>query len=975
MTNFSLMSFKKSCNFFTVIFLFAVLAVAAPSQAQVTVASSQTALALASKLVGTGVQISGATLTCPTLANGIFTVVTSNLGLDSGIVLTTGTANTVGTTYGVNGIPGNFASTGWNAPGDPDLNTIGNTTTHDACVLQFDFIPAGDTVKFGYVFGSDEYPTFNCSINDVFGFLISGPGITGTKNIALIPGTNFPVAISTINNGAGAAPGNPCYTNTGGNGPFTAYFVTNTGTSITYYGFTTVLQAIQEVQPCQTYHLKIAIADASDDIYDSGVFLKAGSLSSNAISITPQGGGGLNLPTPYCVRNCLPGQFIFTRPVPKTTPLTIHYQIVQAPTTTYAVNGVDYNFIPDSVVIPANATSVVRQIFAVAPPTGTKIVKLRVLSPYSCGVNTPVIDSAQLTIYDNLQVNITTPDTAICLGQSVHILVSGPSSPTLSYSWSPATGLNNPNIQSPTATPLVSTTYTLSTNLPGSGCTPTIKQITISIKQPPTINMGPDRTTCIGTPFTFAGTINPPVTVQTYTYNWAPGTDLSGTTVLNPTFTPTTVGTVQYIITADPGAAGCTGHDTINVTTLPGDIQFPNHDTAVCEGITVQMNSSGDPAFTYTWTPPTNVSNPTIVNPAITLPNMGSYTYTLTASYPTCPNIVKSIKFDVQPNPIVYAGADRAKCQWDTIHLNGIVTPGTYTQYAYSWSANGGIDDPTKADITFSGMVDTTLTLTVTTPAGCSGSDDVKITVHPGNFASLTPADTAICPRDSVVLRGAGGVSYTWTPALYLNATTGATVVSHPLSNISYTGYVIDQFGCKDTLSLDIVVHPEAVLSLGDSVTLYPGESFQMNPQGNCLYYSWFPPVGLSSPNIANPIAMPTVNTQYIVHGSTESGCTAIDTIVVMIAETALAMPNAFSPGSAPNDIFKIDKRGIASLKYFRIFNRWGVKVFETTDIETGWNGRFNDVPQPMGVYVYVVEAETNTGRVFTKQGNVTLIR
>jgi gliding motility-associated-like protein len=75
------------------------------------------------------------------------------------------------------------------------------------------------------------------------------------------------------------------------------------------------------------------------------------------------------------------------------------------------------------------------------------------------------------------------------------------------------------------------------------------------------------------------------------------------------------------------------------------------------------------------------------------------------------------------------------------------------------------------------------------------------------------------------------------------------------------------------------------------------------------------------------------------------------------------------------NTEIKIIKRGIATLKYFRIFNRWGQKVFETTDIDEGWNGRFNGNLQPMGVYVYMVEAVTNTGRVFNKQGNITLIR
>jgi gliding motility-associated-like protein len=62
-------------------------------------------------------------------------------------------------------------------------------------------------------------------------------------------------------------------------------------------------------------------------------------------------------------------------------------------------------------------------------------------------------------------------------------------------------------------------------------------------------------------------------------------------------------------------------------------------------------------------------------------------------------------------------------------------------------------------------------------------------------------------------------------------------------------------------------------------------------------------------------------------------------------------------------------------LKSFRVYNRWGQKVFETQQIDEGWDGVYNDHPQPVGVYVYIVEAVTRSGRYFYKQGNVTLIR
>lgn len=946
------------------------------TRAQLNVVDSQTATVLAQKLVGNGVVISNVTMTCPGIASGTFNVgpLPSNLGIDSGIVLTSGIAQSSGFVTGVNGLPGATASNQFDpgpnfAPGDADLTTVSGQNTNDACKLEFDFLPAGDTVKFDYVFGSDEYTTYNCSINDVFAFFISGPGIVGQKNIALVPGTNIPVGISTINNGVGAFPGNQCFTLTNGNGPYTAFYVTNNGTTVAYNGFTVVLQAISAVTPCTTYHLKIAIADASDDILDSGVFLKAGSLSSNAIAVTPVGGGGLSAPVPYCVRGCLPGRFRFRRPVPRTTPLTIKYLIQGT-----ATNGTDYTMIPDSVVIPANDTVAERLIYGLTQSTasGPESVKLKILSPYNCGGGTPlVIDSAELMIYDSIQVNITTPDTAICRYESVNIQTDGDA--LLTYSWSPTAGLNNPNIQDPTATPLNSTTYTVAATLPGSGCPASHDHITITIKQPPVVNAGPDTSTCKGSPYTFNTSVTP--ANQTYTYSWTPATDLSDPTIASPTVQAAAVGTTTYVLTANPGAAGCSGYDTVKVRILPDDITLHNTDTSVCKGAVVQALVTGDDAFHYSWTPVTNVSNPNIKQP--TLSPDTTRIYTVTASFPGCPDMVKSFGIDVQPNPVVYVGPDLEKCQWDTLHLRGTVSPEWYTNYSYTWTAPTNLDDPTQQEVVFNGQSDETLTLTVKTPAGCTGSDNVTITVHQGDFGEMLPSpDTGICPHDTVQIRTTGAVAYRWTPADYLNDSLIANPVSKPLTDMDYTAYLTDQHGCFDTLYLHIDVHPGAVLELGPNHTIYPGESVQMDPGGNCLYFNWWPPLGLSATNIANPVAAPPVNTRYFVTASTEFGCTTTDSIdVLVMEESILDVPNAFSPGSQPNNEIKIVRRGLATLNYFRIFNRWGTKVFESSDIDKGWDGRFNGEAQPMGVYVYMIEAQTNTGKKFVKQGNITLIR
>jgi gliding motility-associated-like protein len=134
--------------------------------------------------------------------------------------------------------------------------------------------------------------------------------------------------------------------------------------------------------------------------------------------------------------------------------------------------------------------------------------------------------------------------------------------------------------------------------------------------------------------------------------------------------------------------------------------------------------------------------------------------------------------------------------------------------------------------------------------------------------------------------------------------------------------------------------------------------------------------MGLSQTNTTNPIAMPDITTMYHVTGQTDWGCIGTDSITVIVRNQSIVeVPNVFVPGSGPGSELKILSKGIATLKNFSIFNRWGNKVFETSDVNEGWNGKFNGEPQPLGVYVYILEAYTNDGQKIYKQGNITLIR
>jgi len=582
------------------------------------------------------------------------------------------------------------------------------------------------------------------------------------------------------------------------------------------------------------------------------------------------------------------------------------------------------------------------------------------------------------TLQTNLVADITlqlTSDT-VCYKGGVPVQLNtniGGGIPPLTIQWT-GPGLSCYDCTSPISTTTGNPVYTVRVT-DSNGCyrSDTIEFIESNF----TMDAGDSFVTCIGTPVQLNAWVSPGT--GNYTYTWTPNTGLSNGNALTPTFTPSTntLGDpVTYVLTIDSGF--CRKVDSITIQTLPNT--FNLMDTAVCKGTVFQIGATGHPAFTYRWTPTIGILDSTVVNPFVNIDT--TRVYTVTASYPTCPSIVQSVTIDVQPVPVVNLGPDTSKCQWDIFPINVNVTPSGYTQYSYNWAPNPGLSSLTSPNVLFTGQQNAGLQVVVTTPAGCSGQDSLKIVVHKGDFASVAPLDTSVCPNSTVPLNITGGVAYDWTPAMFLDDSTISSPVSSPVTDVEYVAVVVDQYGCQDTVYSTVRVNSEALVGLQDSVEIYPGESVQMNPQGNALYYQWWPPTGLSAPagvnptTIPNPIASPEVNTRYRLQATTESGCSIIDSIDVIVKnESVLDVPNVFTPGSSSNGSLKVVRRGAATLKSFVIFNRWGTKVFESTDIDAGWDGRFNGEPQPMGVYVYMVEAVTKTGKSFVKQGNVTLIR
>lgn len=392
-------------------------------------------------LLGQGVTVSNIMFNGSNAAIGSFTAAGTNLGINQGLVMTTGTVLNNGS--GPHG-PNNLASCGMdNNIGGSGLlsNLIGNTQTYNAAILEFDFIPFSDTVKFKYVFGSDEYPEFappnNSGFNDVFGFFISGPGIVGMQNIAKLPNNGGIVSINNVN-----AITNPQYFNANGDGNMAPY--NSSPFYIQYDGFTEVLEAISQVQCGQTYHLIIAIADVGDGSWDSGIFLEANSLSSiTPVSISYAMSQQVYQDPAWMAEGCVTSTVTIQRSNNINTALTI--PIVISGT---AQNMLDYSGIPNNITFPAGQSSVSFTINPLADNLAegleSIIMDFGVTDP--CGNLTPI--PLTLFIQDVMPLVLSLPDaTVLCPGNVVSITptLSG-GIPPYTYIWSTGASTNSISI-------------------------------------------------------------------------------------------------------------------------------------------------------------------------------------------------------------------------------------------------------------------------------------------------------------------------------------------------------------------------------------------------------------------------------------------------------------------------------------------------------------------------------------------------
>ncbi len=920
-------------------------------QLQVTPASN--AVQLAQKLVGAGVTISNVSFTGDLRMTGFFNNIGgTNIGIDSGIILSSGRAKTRPPDIGVDGDGSTAAqlitaSSMWGLPGDIDLATaigLPVTSLMDACVLEFDFVPLGDSINFNYVFCSEEYtPAYVCSFNDAFAFFITGPGILGLKNIALIPGTSIPVSIFNVND----VPGGGCPNNI-------RYYTDNRfNTFFTHDGHTTILTALARVQPCQVYHIKLVISDVIDDQLDSGVFLQAGSLSSNAIGMTNQTQTD-STGNSYLVEGCATGAFVVRRPRKDPTPLSVSLSYGGT-----AINGIDVQMLPAIVTIPANDSFVVVNVIPIIDglPEGIEILKIYALAGCALGLPSDST-SIQIRDYDILSL---TPDTAaICRNSSIQLIASSGYS---IYQWNPDPTLNNTAIRNPIATPVNSnTTYTCTAT---EGTCQARDSVFIKLKDVEFISkldVNCSRASTGNIKVAGGWEWNQPVEFSIDGFVWQADSNFYNLPVgvytvrIRDAFcNDSTIVSINQafpdLIINNIGINGvtCTGggaDGVLNVTASGGS----NPILYSVDGINFQASNLFTlPAGNYTVSIKDNNGCTNSQNASITLDNI--------------------ITLDASKDTTICEGTS-------------YLIPASSNAAVIAWSPSASLDNSAIPTPTASPVV-TTLYKVIATTGICSRMDSIKITVNPAPVANAGE-DISVCFGNTYQLNGSGGTGYQWFPSTYF--TTNSNIASPSVKakkDITYFLSVTNAFGCNSITpdAVDVKIIPVVKIFAGNDTVAAINQPIQLKvvetSMAGVTQYAWSPGSFLNNAGIANPVAILPYDLHYIVTGTTPEGCEGSDDILIKVyIGPEIYVPSGFTPNNdGLNDLLKATAVGIKEFRYFRVYNRWGQIVFSTRNPSTGWDGKINGIEQPTSTFVWMAEAVDYKGNLLSRKGVTTIVR
>ena len=648
----------------------------------------------------------------------------------------------------------------------------------------------------------------------------------------------------------------------------------------------------------------------------------------------------------------------------------------------------------------------------IATPTATTTYSVVVTSLNGCAIE----DEVTVEVFTLFDLEINAAETVLCYGEDVQLIgqINGNTSGAV-FQWTPSTGLSDPTILNPIASPETTTNYTLSVSSANDECSIS-ESIEIEVVPEISVDAGEDAILCELDGFQLNASTDYPNSLD---WQWNNAGNLNDPTIPNPTVSSSTSLSLEVEVTAENG---CTATDDIELTLLYDAIDL-GPTISFCEGESVVIGGSLGEEFTYNW----NTSETTRT---IEVSEPGLYSVIVTSDE-GC-EFEDEIQVNMNPVPIIDFGEIEILCEGQFLTLNA-GNPGS----SYLWST-----DQVSQSISVSES--DVYSVTVTNGFGCVSSEEVDLTFFSNPAVNLEPL-YRICEGEQVNLNAANPNSqYAWS--------TGETTSDIWVSESENIGIVVtNEFGCTASDNVSVIVEPTPYVDLGEDLSLCVGEVAQLNTNQPDYAYSW-------SNGSTAPSLLVSTSGEYAVTASTEY-CTYTDQVTVSFEEAPenylpvsqtfcfdncpydlvlnagnfdvsylwndgstskeltvyepglytveistplgckreysadiievckddnVYVPNAFSPnGDGINDIFKVSApEGIEDFK-FRIFNRYGQLMFITSDPSKGWNGEVDDTnyysETEMFVYTiqytYFIDCEGTERDIYEGEGHITLLR
>lgn len=663
-------------------------------------------------------------------------------------------------------------------------------------------------------------------------------------------------------------------------------------------------------------------------------------------------------------------------------------------------------------------------------PTQTTDYYLRVHSNYCEATD-------HVTIYTS-QFAISQPnDYVVCFGDSIQISVTPDVVGSYTYNWAPtSTIVSGQGTQNPWVRPTENTTYFV-TATNEYGCT-TTAAVNVTIKQydavaevtpaqcfgshdgaisiavsggiPPYFYQWSNGATSAGLTQVVAGTYTVTITddtgckgINSYVVSQPEAltvSEISSTPVpcdqaCNGSITVQAAGgTAPYNYTWIHGATGnvaaslCAGIYSVHVSDGHGcstDAVFTVADTSNhhLNYTVTQISCDGNCDDSIVLNPDFGGANYNVVwnqNPALTgdvLNDLcgGTYQAEVTVGSSCHYQMFFQIE-DVDAIDILHLFIIQPDCYGDSNGCINIDVIGGTEPYVYT--ING---TPTGANV--ANLAPGTYHISIMDAGNCTKDTTVEVT-QPAPLALSMEATRPPCPEvcsgalDLSVSGGTYPYRYVWN--------NGETTqdINHLCSG-NYAVTVTDNRNCVATVVFaltDSSHFPTDIVAWSDADTLYAGQqtTFYATDLGSGFVYQWTPEDGLATPHVPNTVVTAITTTDYVVHVIDDAGCEKTDTIHLLVREVIcdepyVFVPNAFTPnGDGKNDVLYVRSDIVLEVN-FQIFDRWGEKVFETNNLETGWDGTFRGEPCEPGVYDYYMRVVC-FGQIETlKKGNITLIR